>query len=324
MMANLLKMAVLGALTVGAAGVTLVLGGSYLEHRHLVEAERSAHPAPGVQVSVGPSPEANRGLVHVFAEGEGVPTLVFLSGHGTASPFYDFLPLLGRLSDNFRVAVVERAGYGWSDISDRPRDLETVLQETRTALARAGESPPYVLFPHSLAGLETALWANRHPDEIEAVVGLDPLVPGYLERTGDGATLSPVITFLARSGLMRSGPDVFAENFPAMIEGRLSEEEAAAAEAIFMRRTNTPDMWAEARALAANAALARVEGPPAVPFNAFVSDTQPEAWIEAVTNYAETTGGDVVLIDAGHYLHVEKPGRIAELSREFLRRPDAE
>jgi pimeloyl-ACP methyl ester carboxylesterase len=186
-------------------------------------------------------------------------------------------------------------------------------------LSRAGEAPPYVLFPHSMAGLEAIYWAKQHPDEVEAIIGLDPLVPGYHEATGDGASPSYLITVLARTGLMRSGPDVFARNFPAMIEGRLSQEEAAIAETIFMRRTNTPDMWAEARALPENAATAAAGVLREVPFHAIIAGSMPEIWVETVAAYAQATGGEAtVLDDAGHYLHVERPALIAELSQRLI------
>lgn len=314
---RILTRAAIGLAVALLVGAIVVVGGSYLDHRRLVELEKELYPAPGTLVSVGAEAGPDH-LLHVYAEGAGDPTLVFLSGFGTSAPFFDFKPLFTKLSEDYRIAVVERAGYGWSDITSRPRNLQTVLEDTRTALQRAGEAPPYVLFPHSLAGLEATYWAQQYPDEVEAIIGLDPLVPGYHEATGEDASLSPLITFLARTGMMRSGPDVFARNFPAMVEGRLTEEEAAAAESIFMRRTNTPDMWAEARALAGNAALVREGGPPGVPFHAFVSNEQPQAWTDAIAAYTRQTGGDYHVLDAGHYLHVQKPGVIAEESEAII------
>ena len=73
-----------------------------------------------------------------------------MSGFGTSSPFYDFKVLFDKLVNDYRIAVVERAGYGWSNISSNSGDLDTVLAETRRALKLAGEKPPYVLFPHSM------------------------------------------------------------------------------------------------------------------------------------------------------------------------------
>lgn len=307
-----LKLAAIGIPVLLLAGLTFVVASSHVEHRRLVEAEEAAYPAPGLRVDAG------GGVLHVYAEGEGEPTLVFLSGLGTSSPFYDFKDLFERLSDDYRIAVVERAGYGWSEITSSPRDLDTVLTETRTALQRAGERPPYVLFPHSLAGLEAIHWANRYPEEVEAIIGLDPLVPGYYELGEDAASLSPLVTVLARTGLMRSGPDVFAENFPAMVAGRLTEREAEIAETIFMRRTNTRTMHAEVDALPENARLVLEQGTPEVPFHAFISDRGTDAWKESVAAYAEGTGGERVLLDADHYVHLDRPGVIADTSRELI------
>ncbi len=322
MKSSFLKWSVLAVLVLLLVGAFVVVGGSYFEHRRLVALETEAHPAPGTLVDVEADSAVrdpfSSGSLHVYAEGQGDPTLVFLSGFGTSSPYFDFKSLFERLSDDYRVAVVERYGYGWSDISDRTRDLETVLGESRTALRRAGEGPPYVLFPHSMAGLEAVYWAQEHPEEIEAIIGLDPLVPGYYEATEDGASLSPLVTFLARTGLMRSGPDVFATNFPAMVEGRLTTEEAAIAETIFMRRTKTPDMWAEARVLPENAATVSAGELPDVPFHAFISESQPEIWKETVAGYAQETGGQAFVLDAGHYLHVERPRLIAERSDALI------
>ena len=40
---------------------------------------------------------------------------------------------------------MERAGYGFSEDSDRSRDVMEVLSETRQALAQAHVSGPYVI-----------------------------------------------------------------------------------------------------------------------------------------------------------------------------------
>src|SRR6056297_184629 len=232
-------------------GITYIIGGSYFEHRKLVEQEKQAYPAPGTLVEVN-----DRGdKLHVYAEGDGSKTLVFMAGHGTASPMYDFKALYEELSDEYRIAVVERAGYGWSDITSSPRDIDTVLEETRRALKLAGEKPPYVLFPHSMAGLEALHWANLYPEEIKAIIALDAMVPGYIEQTEEKKSLSPIITFLARSGLIRNGPDIFENNFIAMKKGHLTEEEAEIAKTIFFRRVQTNNMREEIDMLETNSQI---------------------------------------------------------------------
>lgn len=296
-------------------GISYIIGGSYLEHRQLVEQEKQDYPAPGTLVEVN-----DRGdKLHVYAEGDGDETLVFMAGHGTASPVYDFKVLYDKLTEDYRIAVVERAGYGWSDITSSPRDIDTVLAETRTALQLAGEDPPYVLFPHSMAGLEALYWAALHPQEIEAIVALDALVPGYIEQTEEEKSMSRMITFLARSGLMRSGPDVFENNFPPMKKGLLTEEEAEVARTIFYRRVYTKNMWAEWKILHANSQQLAAQGKPDVPFFAFISAKNEEDWWrESITSYAEEIGGEYSILEGEHYLHLDHPDLIAEKSREFI------
>jgi len=298
-------------------GITYIVGGSYFEHRKLVEQEKQAYPAPGSLVEVN-----DRGdKLHVYAEGEGDETLVFMAGHGTASPVYDFKALYEKLSDEYRIAVVERAGYGWSDITTSPRDIDTVLEETRTALQLAGEKPPYVLFPHSMAGLEALYWAALHPEEIEAIVALDALVPGYIEQTEEEKSMSRMITFLARSGLIRSGPDIFENNFHAMKKGLLTAEEAEIAKTIFFRRVYSKNMWAEWKIIHANSQQVAAEGKPDVPYLAFISaENEEELWKESITSYAEAIDGEYAVLEAGHYIHLDRPELIAEKSREFIER----
>jgi hypothetical protein len=70
----------------------------------------------------------------IYTEGEGEHTVVFLSGYGTASPILDFKPLFSRLSDKYKIVVVEKFGYGFSDLVDGERDLDTILRQDRETL----------------------------------------------------------------------------------------------------------------------------------------------------------------------------------------------
>lgn len=109
----------------------------------------------------------------IYTEGEGKHTIVFMSGWGTTSPILDFKPLYSRLSDENRIVVVEKFGYGFSDVVDGERDMDTILRQDREALQKAGIEAPYVLCAHSFSGYEATLWAQKYPDEVEAIVGLD-------------------------------------------------------------------------------------------------------------------------------------------------------
>jgi len=113
----------------------------------------------------------------VYSEGKGDHTLVFLSGSGTVSPIYDFKTLYSRLSDDCRIVVIEKFGYGFSDVVDGDRDFDTILRQDREALSKLDIEGPFVLCPHSMSGIEAIMWAQGYPDEVEAIVGLDMATP---------------------------------------------------------------------------------------------------------------------------------------------------
>lgn len=53
--------------------------------------------------------EVNGQNMSVYTEGEGEKTLLFLSGGGTCSPILDFKSLYSLLSNEYKIAVVEKS-----------------------------------------------------------------------------------------------------------------------------------------------------------------------------------------------------------------------
>jgi len=300
-------------LLLGLVGLLLLLViGSTINHRLRIPGEEAAHPPPGQLVAV------NGHRLHVYAEGTGDPTLVFLSGSGTTAPALDFKGLYRLLSDDYRTVVVERAGYGWSEDGGTSRDIETVLDETREALASAGESPPYILLPHSMSGLEAVHWANRYPDEVAAIIGLDPAMPPIYEIMPPPRLKLALVSFIGRTGLLRLAPSICLES-PAA--NYLTEAETSAYCSIMVRRTFTADMRAEVEATQANAQRVAAEGIPDVPLYVFISngDGLPmDNWGEVLVAYVEAAGGQYRMLDVGHYVHAEAPDLIAAEIRVFL------
>lgn len=306
---TIVKWLVLGPLLL----LALVITGSLINHQVQTPREEAAYPPPGQMVAV------NGHRLHVYAEGEGESTLVFLAGSGTTAPVLDFRGLYSQLSDDSRTVVVERAGYGWSDDSGGvSRDIETVLQETRLALQQAGERPPYVLLPHSMSGLEALHWANRYPDEVAAIVGLDPATPAAYEDSPPPRLMLALITVTARTGLLRLAPSI-CHGSPSVVH--LSEEETDAYCSIMYRRTLTADVRAETEITQTNAQLVAAAGVPDVPFYAFISNGQGlprEDWDQILVAYTEAAGGHYQRLDVGHYVHSEAPELIATETRAFL------
>jgi len=102
------------------------------------------------------------------------PTIVLLSGYGTPAPALDFAPLIREL-DAFDVIVVEGFGYGYSDLDVPERTIGNITSELKEVLAKLHVDEPVILAGHSVGGLYARYYANAYPDDVAAVIGIDPM-----------------------------------------------------------------------------------------------------------------------------------------------------
>ena len=261
----------------------------------------------------------------VLVQGEGADTLVFLSGSGTCSPILDFKSLYSLLTDTCRIAVVEKFGYGFSDVTDKSRDIDTILENSRAALTQAGAPPPYILCPHSMSGIEALYWAQKYPDEVRAIIGLDMSTPEAYEEMSISAPLLRLLRFASSVGITRLIPGLSESD--AIRHGTLSDEEKDIYRAVFYRRTMTQDMVNEALCIKDSAKTVAQGGVPNVPFLLFCSDGSggtgfsKEDWRAIQAGLAaECENAQVVELDCGHYLHDFEYERIASEIKDFLGR----
>lgn len=112
--------------------ICLALLALYVNHK--IQLSREKH----LLKPLGELVEVDSRKMSIYTEGSGEQTIVFMSGSGTCSPILDFKSLYSLLSDKYRIVVVEKFGYGFSDITDTSRDIDTMLENTRTALSEAG------------------------------------------------------------------------------------------------------------------------------------------------------------------------------------------
>lgn len=307
------------ALLLIIAVVLVLLTVSYINHKIQLSKEDELFNTNGTLVQV------NGHNMNIYTAGNplGEFTLVFMSGAGTCSPTLDFKSLYSLFEKDYRIAVVEKAGYGFSDISDSPRDIDTMLDETRTALQKAGIDGKYVLFPHSMSGLEALYWANKYPDEVEGIVGLDPAVPQAYEDMEINYFGLNIAKLGADSGIVRFFPSI-AEDSAAIKYGALTEEEKELYKVIFYRRTMTHSMLNETKCVKDNAAkLAEIDNTN-VPMLFFASNGEgtgydKETWRGFIENYANSNpNGECVVLECQHYVHDIEYQKIYEESLIFL------
>ena len=150
----------------------------FIYHRVTCIDEEKNHPSQFSFVEVGGK------RISMQIQGEGEHTIVLLPGLGTTSPIYDFAPLADELAKNNRVITYEPFGYGYSDITDKSRTIENECEELKQALDASGVEGPYIFMAHSVYGLDSIYFANKHPEYVEAVVGIDCTMPAMLSYFG--------------------------------------------------------------------------------------------------------------------------------------------
>lgn len=259
----------------------------------------------------------------IYIEGEGDHTLVFLSGSGTCSPILDFKSLYSLLSDDYRIVVVEKFGYGFSDIVDSDRDIDTVLGQTRTALDKAGINGPYVLCPHSMSGIEALYWAQQYPEEVEAIVGLDMAVPEYYDEMKISIPVMKLGQYAAALGVTRWISGISESD--AIKYGTLTDNENEIYRAVFYNRTATVTMINEAKEIKESAGVVKAYGVPQVPMLLFISNGSggtgfdEKTWRSIAEEYISKSDNAVYIeLDCPHYVHDYMYEEISSEIKNFL------
>lgn len=149
-----------------------VIGFAY-EQRARAREARSYGP-PGRLVPVEPG--AFR--LHLDCAGQGSPTVVLI--HGLQGSYLDWYLVQPRIAQFTRVCTFERAGYGWSEPSPRPRVPSAMAEELHDALQAAGEKPPFVVVGHSFGTVNAEMFAYKFPDAVSGLVLVDGVLPEML------------------------------------------------------------------------------------------------------------------------------------------------
>lgn len=255
---------------------------------------------------------------------DGTPAYVFMSGTGIVSPILDFRSLYSQFTAKHMIVVSESPGFGFSGDTDKDRDIDTLLEENRTALASAGVEPPYILFPHGDAGITALYWAKRYPDEVKAVIGLDISVPADIipVKSGkDAEKTDKLFRILQKTGIIRFLiPSILSEHHGSL----LTDEELAVYEALVCRRAVSRAGKNQRIRAAANAKKAEEAGRPDRPLLLYVSDGtytgyDGEKWLDSKKEYADgCADARIITLACDHSVHNFEYERIAADTENFL------
>lgn len=276
--------------------------------------------APGKRVKV------NDTYMHIYpvpsSSSSHKNTIVFLSGSGTECPTYDFEPLWHLLTGKIDMVIVERPGYGWSGQTNFPRDIDTVLEETREALKKADIREPFILAAHSISGLEALYWAQKYPKEVASIIGLDMAVP----KAYDSLELPRFLSLQVKIAhiLRRPAAKVMVKSHPAVKNKLLSKRQQEEMYRITSKQLLSKNMIDEIGYIKPNAHKVGSDEPPSLPVLCFLSYDkgnlkQIPTWGKIHQEYF-SMNQQVKFVDlpCGHYVHREEPQMIAEEIEEFL------
>ena len=291
----------------------LFLGGTFGFHQLSLQKESKLLMPIGKKVVV------NGHQMNVYIKGEGSETIVFLSGAGIASPILDFKNLTDSLSKKYKVVVVERAGYGFSEDSDQSRDVMTVFSETRQALSQAEVSGPYVIVSHSMASLESLAWQEKYPNEVRALIGLDWALPASYKDLKEHPTLMTLAYWTSKIGLLRYFPESFYIKNPT-----LTETERQQYKLLAYKELMSQAMLHESRLVKENAKKVPSSINPKIPTLLLVSNGEGTTFSQSEwQHYAERFASgqsnvQVIYMDAPHDLYHYQNNELVSRIEEFL------
>lgn len=261
--------------------------------------------------------EIDNHKMHVFTAGDSSkPGLVLMSGSATVAPVYDFKILYEKLVSNYRIIVIEKFGYGYSDLYEGPCDIDSVIAFQREALEKAGEKGPYILLPHSMSGLEAIRWKQKYPDEIKAIIGLDMAVPSiYLNWKQE--QIDQRIRFMKSMRRLNHHGLLFW--YPLSKRG-LSRDEIKQQKLLLRRNAMNTCYENEAKAILENAEIVEKGGKIECPVLMFISDGKQvsDGWIDHEREFAARMNAKTVNLNCGHYIHYYESERISQEIRMFV------
>jgi pimeloyl-ACP methyl ester carboxylesterase len=224
--------------------------------------------------------------------GEGGPTVVASPGAGDTAQVWR--PVQRRLSSTVRVCAYSRAGQGRSEAADESqRTLTDSATDLHTLLDRAGVDGEMIVAGHSLGGLISRLYADRYPQQTQALMLVDAPVPNIDER------LDPLLSEAASDAVLSMLRSV--EGFDIV---------------------DSQSQLVEAGSLGDRPVVVITAGDLAIP--PFVSEDLvaelQAAWEDSQTAWLEpsTNARRVIAEDSGHAVHRDNPALVTRQLRRLV------
>jgi hypothetical protein len=140
---------------------------------------------PGVRYWV----DDDRYRMHVYCHGSKsslqLPTVLFEAGEMPVEyELWDFAKAAVANGSINRYCFADRPGWAFSDSAPSPLTAGQTVDALSEALARAGETGPWVLASAGVGSIYSRIFSSRHGKEVYGILMIDPLHEDLLDRVG--------------------------------------------------------------------------------------------------------------------------------------------
>lgn len=149
--------------------------------------------------------------MHLYDSGMSDIPIVFTANIGSNVPFVDLYPLHNTLSENHRVMVYDKPGYGWSEYTSASRDIDTICEEIHAVL-HSNDVPgdedtylePFIYVAQGMGALEAIRYAQLYPEDVAGIVFIEGTSPTFCADYNNIMIIeSFLINSLRNTGLLR-------------------------------------------------------------------------------------------------------------------------
>lgn len=260
--------------------------------------------------------------LNVRITGAGEQTLILLSGSGVPIPVLEYRSMVDALALQHKVIVIEKFGYGWSELTEKNREVDTVVEEYRSALQRLDVKAPVILMAHSMGMIEALRWSQLYPNEVCGLIGLDPATPECYRDFNIEAALEGLLHLAENEQLRKeTATAVLAQ---LVDEFGFSGEDLEQYEALVNRNLANHAWISEAENLRGSVALVESGNTVQVPTLFLISNgggttIDTEVWRNHAKDYLNKIEvNEYKLFDYPHNLNKYVPDEIAQSVRDFV------
>lgn len=227
--------------------------------------------------------------------GTGTPTIIFEAGLGDGNEHWTTLQ--DSLSKSYTTLSYDRLGVGESPATTLPRTVENQVEDLHQLITQNSIDGPIILVGHSMGSYIVRKYQSTYPDDIAGIFLIDPSHEYQHDEIRSRMSMQEVDS-------MKAAMESFFSEQPEGVYNEYLEFEATW---IKMREVPFP------KDIPVHIVASWRENSFLTPENMAAKKKLYNNWLMGHENITMTS-----TTKSGHYIHLDEPGLVLELIRDFL------